>query len=1068
VAVSRSGRDVPTLSRAGRLPRRFTARAASLEELIRLAPGSAASPRDRERARADLGRFFTGENRAIFDQFLSLTDISEDEILAALSSRVLDSSALRDARWYRLLAEILSSGFLASCDAAIAGAGGLRKPLYPFLNWAGARIDEWSAVHDAEWGSLRASLLEQLSDQLIELTYKTFVLEANILSGTSGGGEEGGSSAVDRFARAAAERPRCVQRLYLRYPALARLAAAAVLQWRKNTEDVLVRLRADASKIEESILRGPIGVLQGIAGTLSDPHDGGKRVLVLRFSSGRRLVYKPRSADVDLAYQRLIAWLNGAGVEPPLRVLGVVTGDKYGWCEFVEAGALSGEEDARRFYRRHGAHLAVLYLLKATDFHSENVIASGEHPVLIDLETLMHADVKGAPDKEPPSGGDRALRNSVFASGLLPGWTDGDPLSPSPDLSGIGAREGQFHKNMGDVIKRGGDGAISVVREKIGVAAHANLPSRDGSRINPALFGDEVVRGFDACFRALRANAAALSAADGPLSALRKAEVRHVALATSVYGGLLRRATHPDFLARSAHRELVFASLAQISRVLPPSGLLLRSELRALFNGDVPRFTGFAETASLFDEGGAELSGFLREPAATGVQMRVKDLTERNETLQKEIIRLSMATLRRRGEPGTEPAARHPVAASALKDDEVLGEIRGIADALCDRAIMAGDQIDWIGLTQVDYGRSRVSPAGADLYDGISGIGLFLGYAGAKLDCDRFSSTARSCGRAALGALRREPAFAGGAFNGQVSVAYGLLHIAAALKEESWQDEAVEALMRLSKDAEKDDLLDIIAGSAGACGVLLAAHALRPDARLVDAAVRRAEHLLAKRVELASGHGWPSRNSSAPLTGFSHGAAGIGWALMRVGHLANREDFVAGGIKAFEYERSLYRGESASWPDFREAAAPEASADYSTAWCHGGPGIGLSRATLPAGRVGAAELLEIENALKSTRDVELSPTDCLCHGELGNVDLLLAAAGPARQPHLRALAKRRASGALARRRARGAWRCGSVPDEPVPGLLIGLAGIGYGLLRCYFPDEAPSILALAPPRGSRA
>ncbi len=839
--------------------------------------------------------------------------------------------------------------------------------------------------------------------------------------------------------------------------------ATTVLQWHKNTDDVLGRLSADTTKIETTIFGKPLGTLQSINATLSDPHDGGQRVLILQFSGRQRLVYKPRSVAVDVEYQRFIIWLNGVGIEPPLRVLDLVAGEGYGWMEFVEAEPLAADDLATRFYARQGIHLAVLYLLKATDFHSENVIAGGEHPVLVDLETLMHADARVAIERDQQSSGDQLLRNSVFACGLLPGWTNGDPDAPSPDLSGIGTREGQFHQNMGDVIKRGNDGTISVVREKIGVSELANRPSYNGQRVNPALFCDQVVQGFETCFRLLQANRAALLAPEGPLTALRSARVRHVALATSIYFGLLRRATHPDFLARSVHRELIFAGLAQRSRVLPSAGLLLRSELKALFDGDVPRITGFAETTSVFDEAGNEIFGFLDEDAATCVRKRLEDLTEQNLELQKEIIRLSMATLRRRGERGTEMAQTHPVPARALNEDEVLNEVRAIGKALCDRAIVTDDKIDWIGLAQVDYGRSRVSPVGAELYEGIAGIGLFLGYAGLKLNDDRLLNTARRCGLTALGVLRHEPAFAGGAFSGQVSVVYGLLHIAMLLREETWLDEISQALMRLAINAEQDSLLDIVAGSAGTCGVLLAAYALRRDVRLLDAAVRRAEHLLARHVKCDRGYGWAGRNSCSPLTGFSHGAAGIGWALIHVGHIASREDLLAGGMQAFEYERSLYNEKTASWPDFREVVAEEASVGYSVAWCHGGPGIGLSRATLPTARLGAAELEDIEHASKSMRDSELSPTDCLCHGEFGNIDLLLAAAGPTHQPQLHALAKRRASGAIERRRIVGAWRCGSLPNETIPGLLIGLAGIGYGMLRCYFPEHAPCILAVAPP-----
>ena len=44
----------------------------------------------------------------------------------------------------------------------------------------------------------------------------------------------------------------------------------------------------------------------------------------------------------------------------------------------------------RRFYHRQGALLALLYVLDGTDMHYENLIAVGEQPVLVDVETLFH------------------------------------------------------------------------------------------------------------------------------------------------------------------------------------------------------------------------------------------------------------------------------------------------------------------------------------------------------------------------------------------------------------------------------------------------------------------------------------------------------------------------------------------------------------------------------------------------------------------------------------------------------------------------------------------------------
>ena len=44
--------------------------------------------------------------------------------------------------------------------------------------------------------------------------------------------------------------------------------------------------------------------------------------------------------------------------------------------------------------------------------------------------------------------------------------------------------------------------------------------------------------------------------------------------------------------------------------------------------------------------------------------------------------------------------------------------------------------------------------------------------------------------------------------------------------------------------------------------------------------------------------------------------------------------------------------------------------------------------------------------------------------------------------------------------ASGSWRSGAPGAVETPGLLMGLAGIGYELLRIANPDQVPSVLAL--------
>lgn len=84
----------------------------------------------------------------------------------------------------------------------------------------------------------------------------------------------------------------------------------------------------------------------------------------------------------------------------------------------------------------------------------------------------------------------------------------------------------------------------------------------------------------------------------------------------------------------------------------------------------------------------------------------------------------------------------------------------------------------------------------------------------------------------------------------------------------------------------------------------------------------------------------------------------------------------------------------------------------------------------------------------------------LCHGELGIAEVL--AAVPGGEP-----ARRRHAGLVLDAIDRYGPCCGTPDGVPTPGLLTGLAGIGYGLLRLGFPNRVPSALLLEPVGGDR-
>jgi lantibiotic modifying enzyme len=196
----------------------------------------------------------------------------------------------------------------------------------------------------------------------------------------------------------------------------------------------------------------------------------------------------------------------------------------------------------------------------------------------------------------------------------------------------------------------------------------------------------------------------------------------------------------------------------------------------------------------------------------------------------------------------------------------------------------------------------------------------------------------------------------------------------------------------------------------------------------------------------------------------------MAWALLELAASTGEERFRATALDMIRYERTLFSPESGNWLDLRDFATrdqPAGAQVCATSWCHGAPGIGLGR--IAALRHVADPLLrdEIATATRTTLRTGFGDNHSLCHGDLGNVELLLQASelhdGAAGREDVDRVAAR----VLAEIEA-GGCRCGNPLAVESPGLMTGVAGVGYGLLRVAHPARIPAVLVLAPPQtGSR-
>jgi type 2 lantibiotic biosynthesis protein LanM len=548
--------------------------------------------------------------------------------------------------------------------------------------------------------------------------------------------------------------------------------------------------------------------------------------------------------------------------------------------------------------------------------------------------------------------------------------------------------------------------------------------------------------------------------------------VRVIIRATQIYSVLLSESFHPDVLRNALDRDRLFDRLwigidqnPNLARVIP-------SERDDLWQGDIPMFTTGAGSRDLWDGAGRKLPDFFEESGLTLVQRRLRQFGDKDLDRQLWVVRASLASVVLGGDRAPLPPYPMTAGHSGVDCERLLAAARAVGDCLEERAIRGPEgDASWINLALVNDRYWSIRPLGVDLYDGLPGVALFLGYLGQLTGEERYTDLARAALEATRPTIRQLGASMTGigAFDGWGGVIYALAHLGRLWNQPELFREAEVLAGRLPALIEDDKTFDVIAGAAGCIGALLTLYRVAPSEQTLASARQCGDHLLARAQSMPQGVGWPSpMPANGPLTGFSHGTAGIAWALLELAEVSGDSRYRRTALEALAYERSLFNAQEGNWPDLRldeqapnqgsEGGAPECG----MAWCHGAPGIGLGRLGILRHVDDAMIREEIEIALRTTLAQGFGHNHTLCHGDLGNLELVLEAGEVLEDPHWHAERDRLAAIILESTRRDG-WRCAIPFNVETPGLMTGLAGIGYGLLRLADPGQVPSVLLLAPP-----
>ncbi len=704
------------------------------------------------------------------------------------------------------------------------------------------------------------------SEELRHLLLKTLVLEMNVARLSD---ELTGETPAERFHSfvTSLQSPDRAVAILQEYPVLARQLVLHLDKQLRYAVEFLEHLCRDWKALMQVLQpeKDP-GYLMGLSGQAGDKHRDGRAVLVAKFQSGWQVVYKPRSMAIDVHFQDLLRWFGGRCSIPPFRTLKIVDRDEYGWVEFVHAEESKSIAEIKRFYLHQGGFLALLHGLGATDFHFENVIAAGEHPVLLDLESLFHPPQESSSLEGTDKAVVEAITSSVLSVGLLPQKLWLNEGAEGLDISGLGASEDQMSPDELPVWDKSGTDEMHLTRRRLQFVTGNHRAVVNGVAVAPREFTEQISDGFREIYQTMYKYRDELLAADGPLACFRNVEVRAILRHTRSYSVLLHEGFHPDLMRNAIDRDQHFDNLWNVVTEDPRMQRVIAAERRDLENGDIPLFTTRIGSRHLWTSDNKCIRQFFDKHEIASVAGRIPELNDEDLTRQLWFVRASMASTDN-GKTHKSHHKRIPVVATEAAEKSLL--LQGavdVGDQLHRLAIQSGNEANWIGLTLANAREWSLKASGLDFYSGLPGIALFLGQLGRITDEQRYTNLAR----AATTTMRRQITVADshiselGAFIGWG----GVLHTLTTLGT-IWHDEELINVARgivdfLPRHIANDESHDIIGGSAGCLVTLLNMYAATNYGPALDAARECGDRLLSqaqptdKRHRLDGQRSWPA------------------------------------------------------------------------------------------------------------------------------------------------------------------------------------------------------------------
>lgn len=920
-------------------------------------------------------------------------------------------------------------------------------------------------IPDLQPGVIK-SYSRALLDKLGGVSLRTLIFEM-FISKESGLLEGNPSEQYFQFNEVYLKDKNYIAELFHLYPGLERLIFESILITNRCYITFITRLKYDWDKICRNFkINDKNLIIQSLKSDTSDSHNGGETVFIVTLKNNIKLVYKSRSLKAEVYLQKAIDFIK-PGLKYDLGKFNIINCENYGWEEFVKCDCCRSYEQLKRYYYRFGALIFISYILNANDFHEENLIANGEYPKIIDAETILE-NWRTSGQLYARDNINIMLRQSVLSSGLLP-KNRFDKKGQGIDMSAVGGKGGTLYPFKIPHIVDEYTSNMHLEYKNPVKEERENLARLNDLFVPVAEFSDDIVEGFSHAYTYTFANKNSMCEL---LNSFGDLKVRHLIQDTQKYSMILHLSYHPDFLQDCKDRELFLCSLYKDSTT-DKSKDIIKHEVDDMLHMDIPYFTVMANETILRNGRGECIENYFSHTSIERACLKVMELSDGDLEKQVMFINISLDDVDKTNERNAKIKHITPMN-SVLTYESVCEEaVKKIADSIIRKAVWGKNEkdISWIDVLPLgddDNFSWDIRPISVYLYEGLSGIAIFFAAINKVFQCAKYeevlNAVAESLFQYTDSLLEDEQDLKeedSGIFNGEAGLVYTYCLLYKITNRKIYLEYAVRHVDILAAAIQSDNKFDLVYGNSGAVIALVEMYEITKDKTYLILAQQAGDTLV---VSQDHNGGWIGNPKMSALAGMSHGTSGIIYALTRLWKYTQNE-YTLNAIKnGLEFERTLFDQTYKNWKDERHFKGEKISDKniYTVAWCHGAPGILLGRLGMLSiydNECKTIIIQDIRNAIETVYGNGISNNNCLCHGSIGNTEII--------QEYCKKFDNKKLE--LDVKKIRKEIVAGIAQDESLGvtslygyyslGFMNGMSGIGYSLLR-DLSDDLPCVLAV--------